>query len=81
MTTAKLTSKGRVTIPAYVRMSLGLKVGDQVDFVDLGDGKFAILRSIQLVQALKGIVRKPTEPVSIEDMNATIVLRGASHDY
>lgn len=77
MTTAKLTSNGRITIPACVRTSMGLKAGDQVNFVELGNGEFAILRSTKSVQALKGIICKPAEPVSIEDMNKAIALRNS----
>ncbi len=34
----RLTSKGQVTIPIGVRRKLGLKTGQQVDFVIDGDG-------------------------------------------
>jgi antitoxin PrlF len=32
MSRAKITSKGQVTIPRDIRMKLGLKVGERVDF-------------------------------------------------
>jgi AbrB family looped-hinge helix DNA binding protein len=38
MTKAKLTSKGRVTIPNDVRERLGLRPGDEVEFVEDGTG-------------------------------------------
>jgi len=34
MTTATLTSKGQVTIPAKVRAGLGIEVGDQIEFME-----------------------------------------------
>jgi len=34
MTTAKVTSKGQITIPKPVRDRLGLRPGDQVSFVE-----------------------------------------------
>ena len=34
MTTAKVTSKGQITIPKDVRDRLGLRTGDQVSFVE-----------------------------------------------
>jgi AbrB family looped-hinge helix DNA binding protein len=77
MTTATLTSKGQVTIPVQVRASLGLGAGDRIEFVELEPGKFAIMPSNQPVHALKGMVRKPLKPVSIEDMNAAIAAQGA----
>ncbi len=33
MTTARVTSKGQVTIPKDVRESMGLEPGDQIEFV------------------------------------------------
>ena len=38
MFTAKLTSKGQVTIPQAVRAALGLHAGTKVDFVAVTDG-------------------------------------------
>lgn len=70
MATATLTSKGRVTIPAQVRASLGLNAGARIEFVAQADGTFLIMPAIQSVKALKGLIRKPATPVSIDDMNA-----------
>ncbi|WP_349569323.1 AbrB/MazE/SpoVT family DNA-binding domain-containing protein [Azotobacter salinestris] len=78
MATATLTSKGQVTIPARVRASLGLNTGDRIEFVDLGDGKYAITAINQPVHSLKGMIRKPSAPVSIEDMNTAIAAHGAA---
>ena len=36
MTTAKVTSKGQITIPKQVRDRLGLRSGDRVDFIEEG---------------------------------------------
>lgn len=76
MTTATLTSKGQVTIPADVRLRLGLESGDRIEFIEM-DGGYAIKPAIDDVRSLKGLLRKPGKPVSIEDMNATIRARGA----
>ncbi len=76
MTTATLTSKGQVTIPADVRQRLGLESGDRIEFVEI-DGGYAIKPAIDDVRSLKGMLRKPAKPVSIEDMNDTIRARGA----
>ncbi len=78
MTTATLTSKGQVTIPVQIRASLGLGAGDRIEFVELERGKFAIMPSNHPVQALKGMIRKPVKPVSIEDMSAAIAAQGAA---
>ena len=76
MTTATLTSKGQVTIPADVRQRLGLESGDRIEFIEM-DGGYAIKPAIDDVRSLKGLLRKPAKPVSIDDMNAAIRARGA----
>lgn len=76
MTTATLTSKGQVTIPADIRQRLGLESGDRIEFVEI-DGGYAIKPAIDDVRSLKGLLRRPAKPVSIEDMNDTIRARGA----
>ena len=77
MTTATLTSKGQVTIPLEVRQRLGLDTGDRIEFVLLADGEYAIKPAIDDVRSLKGLLRKPAKPVSVEDMNTAIRTRGA----
>ncbi|XGA81383.1 type II toxin-antitoxin system PrlF family antitoxin [Halomonas sp. CH40] len=78
MATATLTSKGQVTIPVQVRASLGLDSGDRIEFVELEKGQYAIIAATHSVKDLKGMIRTPANPVSIEDMNAAIAVHGAS---
>ncbi|MDD4962907.1 MAG: AbrB/MazE/SpoVT family DNA-binding domain-containing protein [Gallionella sp.] len=78
MSTATITSKGQITIPAIVRVALGVEVGDRVEFVQVEPGRFELFASTQPVSTLKGLVRKPTTPVTVEIMNETIAKRGAS---
>ena len=77
MPSAILRSRGRITIPAQVRTSLGLRSGDRVEFVEIEAGLFAIRAATHSVQCLKGMIRKPRVPVSVEDMNAAIAAIGA----
>jgi AbrB family looped-hinge helix DNA binding protein len=77
MTIAILSSKGQVTIPLSIRQKLGLNKGDRIEFIELDNGQFSIVAATEDVRTLKGIVAKPTEPVSIEDMNRMIAKRGA----
>jgi AbrB family looped-hinge helix DNA binding protein len=37
-----VTFNGRITLPPDVRKQLGLKTGDSVEFVKIGNGRFAI---------------------------------------
>lgn len=78
MTTATLTSKGQITIPAAVRDALGVSAGDRVEFVEIGPGRYEFIAGTRSVTALKGMFGKPRKSVSIEEMNAAIARRGAS---
>ena len=78
MTTATMTSKGQVTIPAEVRQRLGLATGDRIEFVELESGGFAIKPAIDDVRSLKGVLRVPEKPVSVDDMNAAVRKRAAA---
>lgn len=77
MTTATLTSKGQITIPASVRLALGVETGDRVEFVPVAGGRYEIVAATLPVTALKGRIAKPRKPVSIEAMNAAIARRAA----
>ncbi|MBS1784216.1 MAG: AbrB/MazE/SpoVT family DNA-binding domain-containing protein [Acidobacteria bacterium] len=78
MTTATLTTKGQITIPAVVRAALGLEAGDRVEFVQLETGHFELVAATQSVSALKGLVGKPAKKVTLADMNAAIARKGAA---
>lgn len=78
MATATVTSKGQITIPAKVRAQLGIDAGDRVEFVDIGEGQFAIVAATRSIRELDGVFReKVRKPVSVEEMNATIARRGS----
>jgi AbrB family looped-hinge helix DNA binding protein len=78
MTTATLTSKGQITIPATVRAALGVDAGDRVEFVEIAAGRYEVIAATRSVTALKGMFGKPRKTVSIEAMNAAIARRGAA---
>ena len=78
MTTATLTSKGQITVPAAVRAALGVDIGDRVEFVEIAPGRFEFIAATRPVTALKGMFGKPRKSVSIEEMNIAIARRGAS---
>jgi antitoxin PrlF len=77
MTTATLTSKGQITIPAEVRAALGVDAGDRVEFVEVAPGRYEFIAATRSVTALKGMFGKSRKAVSIEEMNAAIARRGA----
>jgi antitoxin PrlF len=78
MTTATLTSKGQITIPAEVREALGVDAGDRVEFVEISPGRYEFIAATKSVTALKGMFGKPRKTVSIEEMNDAIARRGAT---
>ena len=77
MATSTVTSKGQITIPAQVRLALGLEAGSRVEFVEVEKGQYLMIAATDDVQSLKGMLRKPPSPVSVEQMNEVIAERGA----
>lgn len=78
MTTAALTSKGRITIPAEVRRDLKVDAGDRVGFIQIAPGRYELVAATQSITNLKGMFGRPTRKVSINDMNKAIAKRGAT---
>lgn len=78
MTTATLTSKGQITIPAPIRQALQVEAGDRVEFLEVAPGRYELIAATHSVTELKGMFGKARKGVSIEDMNAAIAKRGAS---
>jgi len=72
MATAVLSSKGQVTIPAEVRRRLGIDTGDRIEFVEVKDQGYVIRPAVEDVRSLKGLLRKPDKPVSVQDMDAAV---------
>ncbi len=73
MSAAKLTSKGQVTIPKDIRQHLKIDQGDKIEFF-VGKNGMVIISPIRPdVRKLKGIIPKPSKPISIEDMNKAII--------
>jgi AbrB family looped-hinge helix DNA binding protein len=77
MSTATLSSKGQITIPAAVRSGLGIETGDRVEFVEVSPGHYELVAATLPTTALKGLIGKPEHPVSVDDMNAAIRQRAA----
>lgn len=77
MTTATITSKGQITIPAAVRSGMGVDTGDRVEFIEIEPGRYEMVAAMLPVTALKGMVSKPRKPVSVGAMNVAIRERAA----
>lgn len=77
MSTATITSKGQITIPAAIRAELKVGPGDRIEFVRTADDRFEVLAVTQEITNIRGMI-KSTETVSIEDMNKAIKRRASS---
>jgi AbrB family looped-hinge helix DNA binding protein len=78
MTTATVTSKGQITIPASVRAALRVEAGDRVEFVEVEPGRYEFIAATRSVTELRGMFGKARKKVSLEEMQAAIVARGAA---
>lgn len=73
MTTAKITSKGQVTIPRTIREHLHVAEGDRIDFRVDENGEVRLTSVARSARDLFGILHRPgRKPVSVEEMNAAI---------
>ncbi len=77
MPTAKVTSKGQITIPRAIRRLQGLEPGDRLQFFTDDEGRMYLVPAAKDVRILKGIVPKPRKAVSVDDMNRTIRRKAA----
>ena len=69
---ASMTSKGQVTVPVEARRRLGLHAGSKVDFVINDRDHLELIPVADSVKKLKGIVPKPSRPLSLEEMDTAI---------
>lgn len=78
MSTATITSKGQVTLPKPVRERLGVKPGDRVEFVEMENGVFQLVAATRDIHSLKGMVPKPKQAVTLDEMKEAIESRGGA---
>lgn len=66
-----MTNRGQITIPAEIRNKLGLISGNKLEFV-LKDDQIVMLPINRSIRELKGILTKPQNTLSCEEMNDII---------
>ena len=76
MYNAKLKTNGQITVPTQVRKALGLNVGDRVEFVLVGPGRYELVAATRDVKELKSVFGPAKKLVSIEAMKSTIAWCG-----
>jgi AbrB family looped-hinge helix DNA binding protein len=72
MHTSTITSKGQTTIPIYIRKALNLSAGDTIEYCLHNDGTITIVPETVDVLELAGMMPKPKNKVSIEEMKMVI---------
>lgn len=72
MASAKVTSKGQVTIPVEVRNDLGITTGMRLDFIPNGDGSYRVVPKKRSVLDLMGMLGHNGSPVTVEAMDQGI---------
>jgi len=79
MATAKLTSKGQITIPRDIRQRLGLRQGDRLELVVDEAGRL-VVRVLRGEGGAFGVLRDfaPAEPVSVDAMRRAVRRRAAA---
>ena len=72
ITESKLTSRGRVTVPAAIRERLDLKSGDRLEWrIDAG-GTVRVRKIGGTLNELQGLLGSPPRHVTIEQMDAAV---------
>jgi AbrB family looped-hinge helix DNA binding protein len=68
---SKITSKGQVTIPYNIRAKLHLLEGSKLEFIIQNNAILLVPINNKLAD-LQGILPKPKQPLSVEQMNDII---------
>lgn len=74
MSSATVSSKSQITIPAAVRSALKVGPGDRIEFIQTADDRFEVVAATQEVTRLRGIV-KTKRKVSLKEMDSAIRAR------
>ena len=70
MVESTITSKGQTTLPKPVREALGVKPGDRVRYLIIGDGVRII--PMRPLSRLLGVLKHDGPPVTLEEMERTV---------
>jgi AbrB family looped-hinge helix DNA binding protein len=68
MPSAMVTFNGRITLPNDIRKQLGLKTGDNIDFVEIEKGRFALCtRTAAIREQERGAL-----PLAVDEVAETV---------
>jgi len=72
MSTAKVTTKGQITIPKPIRDAMGIDAGDRVVFLVREDGVVEMRPRTRDLLSLAGMVTTPRHGVTVEEMELAV---------
>ena len=75
---ATITSKGQLTLPKMIRKKMNLHTGDKVEFVINRSGEVFLVAQKRNVLELKGLIKSPKSPVSLDEMEKAIMEEGGA---
>ena len=75
MNTARVTSKGRITIPQQVRKLLAIESGDHLAFELEEDGRLRVSRVRNDPRALRGLLSEYAKGHPVDDAQVRAALR------
>ncbi|MGH9441939.1 MAG: AbrB/MazE/SpoVT family DNA-binding domain-containing protein [Thermoanaerobaculia bacterium] len=74
MSSAKLTSKGQITVPKGIREALRVQPGDRIEFMTSSAGEVVVKATNRSISELYGALKKPgRRPVSLTEMDRAIL--------
>ena len=76
MDTAKVTSKGQVTIPKRVRTLMAIETGDRLAFDLDEDGSLHVIRVQGERRPLRGLLSEYAKPCMVDEERVRAALRG-----
>jgi AbrB family looped-hinge helix DNA binding protein len=74
MSETRMTSRGRITLPREVRVTLNLRPGDRIRFLPQEDGTVRMRAINKDISSLIGILPRPRRARTIEEINEGIAM-------
>lgn len=69
---ATMTSRGQITLPKALREKLKLSTGDRVEIIIDDEQSARLVVKHTSVKMMKGMLPKPSRPVSLEEMDRAV---------
>jgi AbrB family looped-hinge helix DNA binding protein len=67
-----VTFNGRITLPSDIRKQLGLKTGDNIDFVEIEKGRFEICPRTAAIREKERGVKATAYIPTVDEVNETV---------